>query len=360
MITTLANAGYLLCCALARRAWRRLRCTRRRRIRPARCRFSSTIAAEQRDRSAAGRQATRCRACAARLGRGRWLATDGRQAGSVPALQRNGGNGARLPGHTRRYGQDAGVLGSHAAARGGSAGVRRRTGGARCAVDAGLRRTVREHRRSVERAAHGRCLGGRARSCGDAGRTAPGGTLAAYAGISSRSLLADLGAGASSDPSVNRVRWGGSSRAAMDSAITTRPPTKTRSTSTRSASRPAPTTTSARASSASRSATTATRRTSTRRLLVTGGDVEVNGISGSLFGGYFGGGWTSERHRDVRLARIRRHASASSTTLRMQRAARLRCRSRSITGSPDGSYVALGVTVGYELRPPAAGTSRLR
>jgi len=83
-------------------------------------------------------------------------------------------------------------------------------------------------------------------------------------------------------------------------------------------------------------------------LLVNGGDVEVKGISGSLFGGYFGGGWT--------LSGIATYGSLESDVTRQvdYDSANAACSPtcgalRSMTGSPDGSYIALGVTVGYEL-----------
>lgn len=83
-------------------------------------------------------------------------------------------------------------------------------------------------------------------------------------------------------------------------------------------------------------------------LLVSGGDVEVKGISGSLFGGYFGGNWT--------LSGIATYGSLESDVTRQvdYDSANAACSPtcgalRSMTGSPDGSYIALGVTVGYEL-----------
>lgn len=82
-------------------------------------------------------------------------------------------------------------------------------------------------------------------------------------------------------------------------------------------------------------------------LFVTGGDVEVDGISGSLFAGYFGEGWT--------LSGIATYGSLESDVTRrvVYDSANAACSPscgtlRSMTGSPDGSYVALGLTVGYE------------
>lgn len=80
---------------------------------------------------------------------------------------------------------------------------------------------------------------------------------------------------------------------------------------------------------------------------VTGGDVEVDGISGSLFGGYFGSGWTlsgiatyGKLESDVtrRVIYSSNNAACSPTCGAL----------RNITGSPDGNYLALGVTIGYE------------
>ena len=81
--------------------------------------------------------------------------------------------------------------------------------------------------------------------------------------------------------------------------------------------------------------------------LVTGGDVEVDGISGSLFAGYFGEGWT--------LSGIATYGSLDSDVSRrvIYSSGNASCSPtcgalRTMTGSPDGSYVALGLTVGYE------------
>lgn len=81
-------------------------------------------------------------------------------------------------------------------------------------------------------------------------------------------------------------------------------------------------------------------------VFVSGGDVEVNGISGSLFAGYFGEGWT--------LSGIATYGSIESDVTRFVdydsvNTCNPACGTlRSMTGSPDGSYVALGVTVGHE------------
>jgi outer membrane lipase/esterase len=82
-------------------------------------------------------------------------------------------------------------------------------------------------------------------------------------------------------------------------------------------------------------------------LLVTGGEVEVSGMSGSLFGGFFGTGWSlngiatyGQLESDVTRQVIYNSANAACSPS---------CgTSRSIKGSPDGSYIALGVTLGYE------------
>ena len=82
-------------------------------------------------------------------------------------------------------------------------------------------------------------------------------------------------------------------------------------------------------------------------LFVTGGDVEVDGISGSVFAGYFGAGWT--------LSGIATYGSLESDVSRSvvydteNAACNPSCGAlRTMTGSPDGSYVALGVTIGYD------------
>ena len=84
-----------------------------------------------------------------------------------------------------------------------------------------------------------------------------------------------------------------------------------------------------------------------QELFVTGGDVEVSGISGSLFAGYFADGWT--------LSGIATYGSLESDVSRRvvyqnSNAACTNCGAvRTMTGSPDGSYVALGLSAGYEL-----------
>jgi uncharacterized protein YhjY with autotransporter beta-barrel domain len=82
-------------------------------------------------------------------------------------------------------------------------------------------------------------------------------------------------------------------------------------------------------------------------LFVTGGDVEVDGISGSVFAGYFGAGWT--------LSGIATYGSLESDVSRRvvydteNAGCNPSCGAlRTMTGSPDGSYVALGVTIGYD------------
>lgn len=81
-------------------------------------------------------------------------------------------------------------------------------------------------------------------------------------------------------------------------------------------------------------------------LFVSGGDVEVDGISGSLFAGYFGAGWT--------LSGIATYGTLDSDVTRRvaydsANAACVSCGTlRTMTGSPDGDYIALGLTIGYE------------
>ncbi|MFC4312748.1 autotransporter domain-containing protein [Steroidobacter flavus] len=99
-------------------------------------------------------------------------------------------------------------------------------------------------------------------------------------------------------------------------------------------------------------------------VFVSGGDVEVKGISGSVFGGYFGEGWT--------VSGIATYGSLSSDVSRrvVYDSANAACNPscgavRTMTGSPDGSYIALGATVGYDfhlggwdLTPSLSGSYR--
>ncbi|HEY5755246.1 MAG TPA: autotransporter outer membrane beta-barrel domain-containing protein [Steroidobacter sp.] len=99
-------------------------------------------------------------------------------------------------------------------------------------------------------------------------------------------------------------------------------------------------------------------------VFVSGGDVEVSGISGSLFGGYFAEGWT--------LSGIATYGSLESDVSRrvVYESENAGCNPscgavRTMAGSPDGSYVALGLTVGYEfdlggwdLTPSLSGSYR--
>lgn len=82
--------------------------------------------------------------------------------------------------------------------------------------------------------------------------------------------------------------------------------------------------------------------------LVSGGDVEVEGVSGSLFGSWFGNHWS--------LSGIATYGSLSSDVSRVAQyasdnpACALGCGTdRLLTGKPDGDYVALGVTLGYQI-----------
>lgn len=83
-------------------------------------------------------------------------------------------------------------------------------------------------------------------------------------------------------------------------------------------------------------------------VLVSGGDAKVKGISGSLFGGVFGGVWNFNG--------IATYGSLKSDVTRrvVYTSANAACNPacgalRDITGSPDGHYVAVGVTVGLDL-----------
>jgi outer membrane lipase/esterase len=102
-----------------------------------------------------------------------------------------------------------------------------------------------------------------------------------------------------------------------------------------------------------------------KRTLVTGGDVKVEGISGSVFGAYNGDG--------LSMSGIATYGSLSSDVTRravytsFNNACNPACPSvsRSFTGSPDGSYVALGLTLskdftvgGWDLTPSLSGSYR--
>jgi len=84
-----------------------------------------------------------------------------------------------------------------------------------------------------------------------------------------------------------------------------------------------------------------------RALFVSGGDVEVKGVSGSLFAGYFAEGLT--------LSGIATYGSLESDVSRrvVYNSSSATCTGcgavRTMTGSPDGSYVAVGLTAGYDL-----------
>jgi outer membrane lipase/esterase len=80
--------------------------------------------------------------------------------------------------------------------------------------------------------------------------------------------------------------------------------------------------------------------------LVTGGDVKVDGYSGSIFGGIFGTGWNingiatyGQLKSDInrRVVYDTENAACSPS-----------CgAARTLTGSPDGDYWAIGATIGY-------------
>lgn len=102
------------------------------------------------------------------------------------------------------------------------------------------------------------------------------------------------------------------------------------------------------------------------RTLVTGGDVKVEGISGSVFGAYNG--------EALSLSGIGTYGSLSSDVTRraVYSSLNANCQpvacpstSRSFTGSPDGSYIALGLTLskdftvgGWDLTPSLSGAYR--
>lgn len=87
-------------------------------------------------------------------------------------------------------------------------------------------------------------------------------------------------------------------------------------------------------------------------LLVSGGDVEVKGVSGSLFAAWSGGtGWSlngigtyGKLESDVtrRTLYVSRNGACAVEACGAD---------RSFRGSPDGSYVAVGATLSYDFRP---------
>lgn len=82
-------------------------------------------------------------------------------------------------------------------------------------------------------------------------------------------------------------------------------------------------------------------------VVVSGGEVEVEGLSGSLFAGFFGEGWT--------LNAIATYGRIESEVVRraIYSSANAACNpacgaSRTLRGDPDGDHIALGATLGYE------------
>lgn len=98
--------------------------------------------------------------------------------------------------------------------------------------------------------------------------------------------------------------------------------------------------------------------------LVSGGDVEVKGTSGSLFGAYFGTNWSvngiaTYGSLDSDVTRRAQYDSFNSGCSPVCGA------SRELQGSPDGSYVALGATLsmdfeagGWDITPSFSGSYR--
>jgi hypothetical protein len=85
-------------------------------------------------------------------------------------------------------------------------------------------------------------------------------------------------------------------------------------------------------------------------LLVSGGDVSVKGVSGSIFGAWFGGGgWALNGIATYGKLEsdVTRFASYPSNN---PACAPIACEgaNRAFSGSPDGSYVALGATLSYD------------
>ena len=85
-------------------------------------------------------------------------------------------------------------------------------------------------------------------------------------------------------------------------------------------------------------------------LLVSGGDVEVKGVSGSIFAAWFGGGgWSlngigtyGQLESDVTRFAFYPSNNPACVPVACEGA------NRSFTGSPDGSYIALGATLSYD------------
>lgn len=83
-------------------------------------------------------------------------------------------------------------------------------------------------------------------------------------------------------------------------------------------------------------------------LLVSGGDVKVDGVSGSLFGAWFGGGGWSLNGIGT-YGKLESDVTRNAVYASNNPACNPICgASRSFTGSPDGSYVALGATLAYD------------
>ena len=81
--------------------------------------------------------------------------------------------------------------------------------------------------------------------------------------------------------------------------------------------------------------------------LVSGGDVEVKGLSGSVFAAWFGGNWNLNgivSYGDLESDVSRRVIyDTTSNSVCTDCGAR-----RTLTGDPDGKYVAAGLTAGYD------------
>jgi outer membrane lipase/esterase len=91
--------------------------------------------------------------------------------------------------------------------------------------------------------------------------------------------------------------------------------------------------------------------------LVSGGELEVEGMSGSVFGAWYSGGWNlngiatyGSLESDVSRRALYSATAVAQATCVANTVNNLGCgANRTLSGNPDGSYIALGVTFGYEL-----------
>jgi outer membrane lipase/esterase len=86
-------------------------------------------------------------------------------------------------------------------------------------------------------------------------------------------------------------------------------------------------------------------------LLVSGGDVQVKGVSGSVFGAWFGGGGWSLNGIGT-YGKLESDLTRNAFYASNNQGCNPAClgANRSFTGSPDGSYAAVGATLGYDFQ----------